>query len=304
MTTLFGSDLHLGFAAYFTEPAYRDRETIDRLTTLLADRRWPWLPWWLSFSAVKKRDDRKSLRVGGKNGVDPIAHGIGNERMTTLRMERARGEGNDTSVRLDIDRRRLTWAWEAPSYLLATCKAVDLPEGKSVESWISLLHDLVRCLKIANGVLGVWKSYYQALSDTSLTGITLDTPKGDIELGVAGKFNEQRSKTSEWRKFIGVTYARYPRWGTYLNDAHVAAVGGVDKIRGEVSPVRLERVGRCTYIQLTDTFDTAFTAEAVDRRNRLEALMAPILVGAAPERIPEIVAKLEEERERRRQEGS
>jgi hypothetical protein len=88
----------------------------------------------------------------------------------------------------------------------------------------------------------------------------------------------QRSK-----KFVGRTYARHPRWGTYLNAAHVAAIGGEARIRAEVEPAKIDAVGELTYIQLTDSVETALTPLAGERRQRLESLMAPIILGAGRE---------------------
>lgn len=61
---------------------------------------------------------------------------------------------------------------------------------------------------------------------------------------------------------------------------HVAAIGGVARIAAEVAPAVIQPVGALTYVQLTGSIDTALTPEAGAKRRALEALMAPILVGA------------------------
>jgi len=143
-----------------------------------------------------------------------------------------------------------------------------------------LMHELLTELGVAHAILGIWPSFTWARCDTWLTNMILDTPRGDIDLGLPAEFQQQTSLAARWYKFIGRTYARHPRWGTYLHDAHLAAIGGLDRIRAEVDPARIDRVGELTYIQLTGSIDTALTPAAGDKRRRLAQLMAPILVGA------------------------
>lgn len=70
-----GDDPYVGLAAYFDRAVWRDREHYCRISNLLVDPRWPWIPWWASFSALHKPDDRSSVRVGGKNGATPLIDG-------------------------------------------------------------------------------------------------------------------------------------------------------------------------------------------------------------------------------------
>ena len=104
--------------------------------------------------------------------------------------------------------------------------------------------------------------------------------RGDFDLGLPEAFRAQLDAVGSHLRQIGRAYARHPRWGTYLHAEHLAAIGGVDRVRAEVAPARIEPVGALTYLQLTDSIDTALTPEAGAKRRALEALMAPILVGA------------------------
>ncbi len=271
---------HVGLAAYFGRALWRDAERVERVAALLVDKRWPWIPWWASYSGLHKRDDRSSVRVGGKNGVAPLVEGLLFPKLATLRMDRARGDGNFTSVFLKTGRVGEDWGYEAPFDLWVTCRSAELPPGKSFEAWLTLAHDLVAAVGAAHATLGAWPTFDWAICDTWLMRMVLDTPVGDVDLGLPAGFDAQLGLVSKWRKFLGRTYARHPRWGTYLNDGHLAAIGGIERVRAEVAPARVERVGELTYLQLTESIETALTAEAGARRERLEALMAPILVGA------------------------
>jgi hypothetical protein len=246
----------------------------------LVDPRWPWLPWWASYSGIRKQDDRKSVRVGGKNGIAPLLPTLTDEKLSMMHLNHAMGEGNFTSVMLDLDRRRNEWGYEAPFQLLVSCRNAELPAGKSFADWIALAHELVSAVGAFNATIGAWPTYDMAIGDTWLTRIVLDTPKGDINLGVPEKFDEQITLIQKWKKKLGRTYARHPRWGTYLHAGHVAAIGGLDKIRAAVDPAVITQVGQLTYVQLTASIDTGMSAEAGEKRTKLEALMAPILLGA------------------------
>jgi hypothetical protein len=272
---------HVGLAAYLPRSVAHERGTVERVAALLIDRRWPWLPWWASFSGVHKRDDRASVKVGGKNGAAPLINGMLSKNLATLYMDRAKGDGNFTSVCLPFDRELEELGAEAPYALWVTCRSAELPDGKRFEDWLELSHELVTAVGALNATIGAWPTMRHAIRDTWKTRMVLDAPKGDTRLNdLPDDLDEQIGLLSLWWKKLGRTYARHPRWGTYLNAAHVAAIGGVERIRAEVQPARIDAVGELTYIQLTESIDTGMSAVAGERRRKLQALMAPILVGA------------------------
>lgn len=272
---------HVGLSAYFAKPVSRDRAVVERVARLLVDPRWPWIPWWAHFVGYHKRDDTAGVKVGGKNGNAVLVGGMLSPRFQVLRMNRAMGDKNFTTVELPFDPRRLEMTREAPYEMWITCRSHELPEGKRFDDWIELAHELVDAVGALHAIIGAWPTYDMAIGDTWLTRIILDTPKGDIPLNDPPEdFMAQRDLLQEWPHKVGRTYARHPRWGTYLNAGHVAAIGGVERIRADVQPARIEAVGELTYIQLTDSIETAMSAEAGARRRALQALMAPIIVGA------------------------
>lgn len=273
---------HVGLVAYVSRPTWTTPERAQELAALLTDARWPWLPWWASFSGKHRRDDLKSIRVGGKNGSTPLLNGLLSEKLSMLYMNRARGDGNFTSVALNLNRDLENPTHETPYQLRVTCRSSQLPDGRQFSSFISLAHDLVQATGSVHAVMGAWPTFDWAICDSWTMRMVLDTSAGDKNLGLPERFGEQLAMASKWHLFFGRTYARHPRWGNYLNDTHLAAIGGVDRIRMEVAPALIQRVGQLTYVQLTSSIDTAMSAEAGAKRDRLEALMEPILPKPAP----------------------
>lgn len=269
---------HVGLAAYFTVPPSEDPTRSARIAELLVDRRWPWLPWWASYTAWDKRQDGTSKRVGGINGVTPLLATLARRDLMTLRLNRAAGRDNFTSVALSLDEHSAKRG--DPLTLWITCKTIDLPKGKSFAEFLALAHELILAVGADHATLGAWPTYNQAIHDTWLIRTIVDTPRGDTNLGLPADFDMQMDLLAKWRHKVGRTYARHPRWGTYLHADHVAAIGGVEQIRAVVAPARIEAVGALTYVQLTESIDTALTPEAEHKRHALQALMTPILLGA------------------------
>jgi hypothetical protein len=269
---------HVGLAAYFETRVGADASRAERIANLLVDPRWPWMPSLASRSGVDKRDDRRPVRVGGRRGTGALLDLVASEATSQLYMNHTRAEGDFATVALDLDPRN---GKRGDAYeLLVTCRSDALPPEHSFEDFLTLVHDLIVTTGARHATLGAWPSFEMARSDTWLTRFILDTPKGEINLGLPADFDEQMNLLSKWKHKVGRVYARHPRWGTYLHAGHVAAIGGVERIRAEVEPARIEAVGKLTYIQLTGSIETALTAEAGAKRRALQALMAPILVGA------------------------
>lgn len=270
---------HVGLAAYAAAPVTADAARVASVAALMVDSRWPWLPWWVTSAGVDPRDDRAAVRAGGKNGAAPVLDILRSGKAMTLRLDRAMGEDNHTSVSLDVDPR---FAERGDPYeLRVTCRTADLPAGASFEAWLALAHELVVAVGAMHATLGAWPTYAMARADTDRVRVVLDTPAGELDLGLPADVRGQLDAVSADLRRVGRVVARHPRWGTYLHAEHVARIGGVPAIRDAVAPARIEAVEALTYIQLTESIDSALTAAAGERRRALEALMAPILVSAS-----------------------
>jgi hypothetical protein len=265
---------HLGVAAYFTEPVWKDQTKAERLAPLLVDPRWPWAPWWMYYTATDKRKDSKAIRVGGKHGTETLTATLRRTDLLLVELKRATGENNHCAAVLtmtDYGDRTLA------SSLQITCRASDLPAGRSIEDFLALIHEILDVVCAETAVIGAWPTRDYAICDVSFLRMVLDTPKGDINLGLTGEFARQRDLGSSVRYQLGRAYARFPRWGTYLHAGHLAAIGGLERVRAVVDPAVVQRVGALTYLQLTPSVDTAQSPEAEAKRRALEELMAPIL---------------------------
>lgn len=257
---------HAGLAAYFEHPV-RDPAHAERVARLLLDERWPWLPWYLSYRGIDRPFDRASKRVNGTTGPAPLAAGLLDPTLNAALLCRSVGDKNFGEAELNLGR-----IGKGPFELLMVSRVAELPSGKTTAAWLTLVQDLVQALSPANAILGVWPARTPAVSDAMMMRVVLDARWGQHDLGVLPTSSDP---TKSWD--IGRQYARYPRWGTYLKDEHLAAIGGADRVRADVEPCAVERIGTVTYIQLTDAIETAMTPLAGERRRRLEALMAPIL---------------------------
>jgi hypothetical protein len=127
------------------------------------------------------------------------------------------------------------------SSLQITCRATDLPAGRSIEDFLALIHEILDVVGAENAVIGAWPTRDYAICDVSFLRMVLDTPKGDINLGLTGEFARQRDLGSSVRYQLGRTYARFPRWGTYLHAGHLAAIGGLERVRAVVDPAVVQR---------------------------------------------------------------
>ena len=124
----------------------------------------------------------------------------------------------------------------------------------------------------------------RSAADTTLGSIVLDSRgRGEIDLGPGAEFIAQNRRANYWRDKLGGTYVRHPRWGTYLRRAHVDQIGGTDRIRERVAPAKIVELGALVFVQLTERFDDALSAEADARRRAFEELLAPIVAPPRPQ---------------------
>lgn len=70
---------------------------------------------------------------------------------------------------------------------------------------------------------------------------------------------------------------RFPRWGTVVNHAHVAQLGGVAAIERAVEPAMVRTLTGGVYFQLTASVADAMGAEAMEKQRRFTELAEPLL---------------------------
>ncbi|NVB85040.1 MAG: hypothetical protein HOV81_42125, partial [Kofleriaceae bacterium] len=121
----------------------------------------------------------------------------------------------------------------SPSLSIQSNARWRVPEDVDVDAvsaaWVELQHEIVSALGVKHGVIVTATNEYVLraeiwLSLTSLNGTLMHPRPQEIRSYAASSH------------LLGDTYVRHPRWGTYLKPAHVAAVGGRDKILDTVKP--------------------------------------------------------------------
>ncbi len=79
------------------------------------------------------------------------------------------------------------------------------------------------------------------------------------------------------RELLGTKYMRFPRWGTLVNNVHVAQLGGAAEIERAVEPAIVRPLSGGVYFQLTSMVAAAMSDEAIEKQRRFTELAAPLL---------------------------
>lgn len=161
----------------------------------------------------------------------------------------------------------------SPSLSIRSNARWRVPEDADVDSagaaWVELQHAIIETLGVSHAVIVTATNEYVLnaeiwLSLTSVDG-TVMHPRPDEISSYAARSH-----------LLGATYVRRPRWGTYLKPAHVAAIGGRERILDVVKPPVVRDIGELLYIQLSDRVSES-TGDAAKVRYRAFAdLLAPI----------------------------
>ncbi|MCW5808167.1 MAG: hypothetical protein KIT31_37805 [Deltaproteobacteria bacterium] len=110
-------------------------------------------------------------------------------------------------------------------------------------------------------------------SSTRELSVLMGTSPGDDAHPLYGQW----SRLSRNRREVGERYVRFPRWGTLYSHRHVAAIGGVAKIREVVAPAVVRELSAGVYFQVTDSIASARLPESVEKQRAFEALVEPWL---------------------------
>ncbi len=140
---------------------------------------------------------------------------------------------------------------------------------ESTRAWLELQHEIVELVGALNGVIVATTDFHVVGIETSLVDVTMDGRSMHPHPDEIGAYAARR-------RLLGNEYARAPRWGTYLKPAHVAAVGGRDKIVDVVKPPVVRDVGELLYVQLSERVADALAPETEARRRVFADLLAPI----------------------------
>jgi hypothetical protein len=276
--------LFLGFAAYHATRLCEDRSRAERVASLLVDTRWPWPPWWAQFSL---RDEflknTRSRKVVGARGKAFLVDGMTSSSYRQVMLYRSSQEADAFShAALDTGQRVIGADREKAFDAVGGTHGYDLPEGKKLQSWLEMVHELMVALDVGSATIPVFSGRVACLYDATLSwrvtqsNVDFDPPD----------YPRQNQRATHWRYKLGGTYVRHPRWGNYLSREHIARIGGLDRVRDEVTPGQLIELGNLVFIGLTKDPREALTAECEQKRRALETLMAPIVAPPAPDEKP------------------
>jgi hypothetical protein len=151
----------------------------------------------------------------------------------------------------------------------------DVLPNELATDWVELQHEILDTVGAIHGVI--------------VTGTNEDVLSAEIWLSlriIDGQVMHPRPEEirsyNYKRWLLGHEYVRRPRWGTYLKPAHVAAVGGREKILQVVQPEVTRDVGDLFYVQLTAKVTEATSDTAKRRYQAFAELLAPITMPPAP----------------------
>jgi hypothetical protein len=157
--------------------------------------------------------------------------------------------------------------------------SVRMPDDVDVDAaataWVDLQHEIVETLGAIHGVIVTGTNEYVVNAEIWLSLTTVD---GKVMHPRPDEINSYAAR--KW--MLGHTYVRRPRWGTYLKPAHVAAVGGRERILEVVRPEVSRDVGELFYVQLTARVSEAASPLAKQRYRAFAELLAPITMPPAP----------------------
>jgi hypothetical protein len=282
------ASLHIGFDTRYATRLVRSPERAKRVASLLVDPRWPWPPISLTTGVTGNFTKRtRTRRVAGPSGQERILESILNPVTRVIELSCYSVEAkNHAYARVQTGTHALS-SWEQPFKADGQTRAHDLPEGKTIEDWIELIHELMVTLDVASAIVPLYETADAVLADTSLMSIVSDSRwAGRTDLGPGDEFSEQNRRANYWCDLLGATYVRNARWGTYLRDHHVEAIGGLDRIRREVDPARVTQLGLLVYFQLTETVGDGLTDACEAKRRAFDTLLAPILPPPIPPHTP------------------
>lgn len=265
--------LLVGLHCVFHRVLDGDQERLARLATLVVDPRWLY-----RFKLINVWHTPQRPAVPVFKGTVPAAklRQSVTEAITSTSSQhvlfgvsRSKQDTLDTA-RFGIDLGRpLTMDVALP---FEACSTWHVPADASDEAtkvWLDLQHEIVELVGALNGVVIVTTNADIVAIETSLVSRTLNGRPLHPDPGEISSYGIHRRK-------LGEDYIRVPRWGTYLKPAHVAAVGGRDKIVSVVKPPVVRDVGELLYVQLSERVSDALAPETEARRRAFADLVAPI----------------------------
>lgn len=266
--------LSFGFWCVYRR-SLREPAAAVRLAALLTDERWPWQPCLVRPTQVPGRElyAWPSGRLRGTVLRERIVDLALSDRVIAVYLQTSRQDRlNHALVHVHTGHE---WAFEKdqafPLRAAAICRLDGMPRGKTIDGWLEVMHELAQLVEAANGV--IWAGH----DERPMLSLQFGTGSHRPDKPVDHPYNEGWRVTRA-RATLGSQWVRPPQWGTYLSAQHVAAIGGLERLRAAVDPPIVRDLGGRFYVQLSAASEDAVGPEAERRRRALTELLAPITV--------------------------
>lgn len=266
----------LGYHAVHGRAIYASPELAARLASLVTDARWPWQP-----SIVRPEQIPGRPLYPWPKGKLPAAKlpdtirdiVLSTDTLGITLVASRQDAGNHAWLDIRTGHPEHTGYYDAAFAFDARtlCRAHGLPDGKSIEPWLHLLDEMSILLDTPHAV--IWADENESAIISRLYGT--GSPRPDMAVD-STRYDIVRANRS--RAALGSQWIHPPAWGTYLKPAHVAAVGGRERIIDVVRPAVVRDVGALFYVQLSEHVDDALLPETEARRRAFRELLEPITV--------------------------
>ena len=267
----------LGFWFIHRTPLFEEPRA-TRVTQLLTDDRWPWLPNIVRPTQFPGRELYPWKGTArGKTARTALPFVVGD----VLRSELTDGvcvvtSRIDTTNHgwFDINSGRAALRHEGIAYpfdAIGMCSTA-VPPGKNINDWLAVMRELAETLQIGHGIIC-------AEADERWTRVRIFLSGGLPQPRMPQDFPaNETTRVLNVRREMGQRYVRPPAWATFLRRAHLDAVGGRDHLLATVQPPVVHDLGDLLYLQLSTSVEDALAPETEARRRALAELLAPITV--------------------------
>ena len=261
-----------GFLALHARAIHAQPEVAARIADLLADSRWPW-----AMTLVRPTPMPNAPLYPWPSGKVPQTR-LCPVALDVLRSDSALGihlvasrkdELNHVFAHIDAGHAEYTGRAEGTDFPFEArlfCRAEKLPTPDAIDRWVEVLHELVTLLDAPSAVICVRPDERHIWSLLYGTGSYRPDQPPDHP-------HNQNARIAASRRTLGSHWIRPPEWGTYLAAAHVEKAGR-EKLVAAAAVVR--DVGKLLYLQCSTRSSDALSTEALERRQALAALLAPV----------------------------
>ncbi|KAB2911797.1 MAG: hypothetical protein F9K40_00085 [Kofleriaceae bacterium] len=257
----------LGFAFTLEHEALHSPDLRDEALRLMASPSWgPPLRYFSSIAVSGQKKVRRPGLLSAKERDGIYAEILATEATGTVGMASS-ARSDEEFAQFSIDTQIQPWSARKAK----TCGLRPWEPTVTRSQWLIDVLTFAERAPANQGVVFAMATHAAAMAEAWASNITL--PNGRD----AHPRADQVSGMSVNHKEMGSRYVRFPRWGTFYSRAYVAQLGGADRIVEVVRPAVVRELGAGMYFQLTDSFESALSDEALAKQHAFELLAEPLL---------------------------